>query len=109
MSLNKSQKQAVETINGPVLILAGAGSGKTRALTHRVAFLIGKGIAPYNILAVTFTNKAAQEMKFRINSLLNNKLQATNHNLNIGTFHSICAKILRIEANNINTFNKRYL
>ena len=102
MSLNKSQKQAVETINGPVLILAGAGSGKTRALTHRVAFLIGKGIAPYNILAVTFTNKAAQEMKFRINSLLNNKLQATNHNLNIGTFHSICAKILRIEANNIN-------
>jgi len=102
MSLNKSQKQAVETINGPVLILAGAGSGKTRALTHRVAFLIGKGIAPYNILAVTFTNKAAQEMKFRINSLLNNKLQVTNHNLNIGTFHSICAKILRIEANNIN-------
>jgi len=102
MSLNQNQKQAVETINGPVLILAGAGSGKTRALTHRVAFLIEQGIASYNILAVTFTNKAAQEMKFRINPLLSNKLQYTNHKLNIGTFHAICAKILRIEANNIN-------
>ena len=100
--LNKSQKQAVETINGPVLILAGAGSGKTRALTHRVAFLIEQKIAPHNILAVTFTNKAAEEMKFRISFILANKLQITNYKINIGTFHSICAKILRIEANNIN-------
>lgn len=116
MSLNKSQKQAVETINNPLLILAGAGSGKTRVLTYRISFLIKEGIAPHNILAVTFTNKAAEEMKFRIHRILidsiNKKLNYQNesefdinkkyNDINIGTFHSICAKILRIEAKNIN-------
>ena len=98
--LNPAQREAAETTDGPVLIIAGAGSGKTRTLTHRVAYLIReKKINPQNILAVTFTNKAANEMKERIMRLLTtDNQQPTTSNLpHIGTFHAICAKILRRE------------
>jgi DNA helicase II / ATP-dependent DNA helicase PcrA len=99
--LNESQREAVTTTEGPVLIIAGAGSGKTRALTHRVAYLIcEKKVRPGSILAVTFTNKAAQEMKERIKSLLENNGGSTIIPV-MGTFHSICVKILRREINKI--------
>ncbi|MEX0870051.1 MAG: UvrD-helicase domain-containing protein [Candidatus Spechtbacterales bacterium] len=100
-SLNPEQKKAVITTEGPLLILAGPGSGKTKTLTHRIAYLVEKGTAPWNILAVTFTNKAAGEMKERVASLL---AQPTTYNLQpttsplIGTFHSVCVRMLRENA-----------
>lgn len=98
--LNSAQKEAVETLSGPVLILAGAGSGKTKTLTHRIANLIANGVAPYEILALTFTNKAAREMRERLARLLD-----MDNNFSfmpwMGTFHSICVKILRIEAESV--------
>ena len=91
-SLNKTQKAAVESTDGPVLIFAGAGSGKTRVLTHKLFYLVNEGLFnPDEILAVTFTNKAAKEMKERVMKLL----KTTELDLSMGTFHSICAKILR--------------
>ena len=95
--LNQNQIEAVKAVNGPVLIIAGPGSGKTKCLTHRIAYMITSGIKPENILAVTFTNKASQEMKERIEKLLNIKSRYDRQPL-IGTFHSICARILRDEA-----------
>ncbi len=94
-NLNPQQKRAATTINGPILILAGPGSGKTKVLTHRIAYLVKNKIKPQNILAVTFTNKAAEEMKDRVITLLNR----TNKSLGvyIGTFHALCANILRKE------------
>jgi DNA helicase-2/ATP-dependent DNA helicase PcrA len=94
-SLNEKQKEAAQIINGPVLVIAGPGSGKTKVLTHRIAYLIQQKIAPENILAVTFTNKAAGEMKQRIKGLLGKSISKFPA---IGTFHSICAQILRKEA-----------
>ncbi len=98
--LNAAQQEAVQTLSGPVLILAGAGSGKTKTLTHRIANLIANGVAPYEILALTFTNKAAREMRERLAGLLE-----MDNNFSfmpwMGTFHSICVKILRIEAENV--------
>ena len=91
-SLNKTQKAAVEAIDGPVLIFAGAGSGKTRVLTHKLYYLVDEGLfKPEEILAVTFTNKAAKEMKERVMKLL----KTNELDLSMGTFHSICARILR--------------
>ena len=97
-NLNDRQREAAETLTGPILIVAGAGSGKTRALTYRIANLIAQGIAqPWQILAVTFTNKAAGEMKTRVETLLQENFgsQDTNNRPMMGTFHSICVRILR--------------
>ena len=94
-SLNEVQRQAVEHSEGPVMVIAGAGSGKTRVLTYRIGHLINKGVSPFNILSLTFTNKAAKEMKLRIADMVG---EAAAKTLWMGTFHSIFAKILRIEA-----------
>lgn len=97
VGMNPRQAQAVETTDGPLLIMAGAGSGKTRVLTHRIAYLIDeKFVNPWNILAITFTNKAAREMKERALALN----PATQDTL-IATFHSMCVRILRREADSI--------
>ena len=98
--LNPAQQEAVNTLTGPVLILAGAGSGKTKTLTHRIANLIAHGVQPYQILALTFTNKAAREMRERLANLLGMEL-GYNFMPWMGTFHAICVKILRIEAANV--------
>ena len=91
-NLNKEQKEAVQTVAGPLLILAGAGSGKTKVLTSRIAYLIQNGVKPRNILAVTFTNKAAKEMKERLGGMLG---ESVVKYMWVGTFHGICGRILR--------------
>src|SRR5579871_5426352 len=93
--LNEPQREAATYIDGPLMIVAGAGSGKTKVLTTRIAHLMAKGVDAFNILALTFTNKAAKEMKERVEKILGN---AEARNLYIGTFHSVFARILRAEA-----------
>ena len=95
--LNDTQRQAVTEIDGPIMVIAGPGSGKTRVLTYRIAHMINVGINPGNILALTFTNKAAKEMKARIERVAGGKA----NRVWAGTFHSIFAKILRVEAHRI--------
>jgi DNA helicase-2/ATP-dependent DNA helicase PcrA len=97
--LNESQRQAASQIDGPMMVIAGAGSGKTRVLTYRIAHLIEQGVDPFHILALTFTNKAAREMKERIGKLVG---EGDARSLWMGTFHSVFAKILRIECDKIN-------
>src|SRR6476620_4537543 len=96
--LNEPQREAATHIDGPLMIVAGAGSGKTKVLTTRIAHLMKQGIDAFNILALTFTNKAAAEMKERIEKILGNR---EARNLYIGTFHSVFARILRAEAHKI--------
>src|SRR6195256_1399084 len=93
--LNDRQKEAVLHKNGPIMIVAGAGSGKTKVLTTRIAHLMAQGVDAFHILALTFTNKAAKEMKERVEKILGNN---EARNLYIGTFHSVFARILRAEA-----------
>ncbi|WP_018342124.1 ATP-dependent helicase [Cytophaga aurantiaca] len=96
-SLNEVQRQAVEQTEGPVMIIAGAGSGKTRVLTYRIAHLIKKGVEPFNILSLTFTNKAAKEMQHRIQTVCGSEAR----NVMMGTFHSVFSKILRVESSRL--------
>lgn len=102
--LNEAQRAAVEYIDGPSLVIAGAGSGKTRVLTYKIAFLLSQGMKPWSIMALTFTNKAAREMKERIGKLVGNDLA---QHLYMGTFHSIFSRILRAEAEHIG-FNNNF-
>lgn len=104
-SLNETQQDAVRTTEGPCLVIAGAGSGKTRVLTYRIAYLLSKGVPSYRILALTFTNKAAAEMKERVVQLVGTEAAM---GLQMGTFHSIFSRILRIEAASVPGFDTNY-
>ena len=97
--LNKPQREAAEHINGPMMVIAGAGSGKTRVLTYRIAQLMSKGVDTFSILSLTFTNKAAKEMKERVGRVVGHDKA---RNLMMGTFHSVFARILRVESDRIN-------
>ena len=103
--LNEPQQRAVACIDGPLLIVAGAGSGKTRVLTFRIANLLEHGVPPYRILAITFTNKAAREMRDRVDTLIGDSA----HDVWLSTFHSFCARFLRVEIEHLGSYAKNFV
>src|SRR5690554_5939077 len=96
--LNESQRQAVEHIDGPMMVIAGGGSGRSRVLSYRIAHLLRQGVDSFSILSLTFTNKAAKEMKERINSIVGGN---ESMNITMGTFHSVFARILRYNSDKL--------
>ena len=103
--LNPQQADAVQTVQGPMLILAGAGSGKTKVLTCRIAHLLNQGVRPYRILAITFTNKAAAEMRERVDKMIG----ASAKDVKLFTFHTFCGILLRREIEQLEDYKKNYV